>query len=364
MALYRHHEGQMTTYELTMGQIQTAKKHLALLDERPDVPDADLARRNFLLMLARSYAVLEDQPASRTLPAPGAEARSGPDPPAVGRAQARGVRRAAMKFALVTEIPAPYRIPLFNALAERLDLLVLFLAAEDPRRSFYDLHEQEWKLRARRGARSEPAARRPLARAQPRARRSPAAVRARRGRRRRLEPAGLRAHARVREDAPHPDPLVGREHCTRRAQRPRRRSSSRSGRSCARTTASSCPGRRRSTTCGRSASSRSGSRSPRTPSTRACSPAPREAGDGTVRFPLRRAGSTRRKASTCCCGRSRTCRASSSSSARARRRPSCGHSPATESGSRARCRETRSQSGIDAPTRSCCRRARSRGGWC
>ena len=65
MALYRHHEGQMTTYELTMGQIQTAKKHLALLDERADVPDADLARRNFLLMLARSYAVLEDQPASR-----------------------------------------------------------------------------------------------------------------------------------------------------------------------------------------------------------------------------------------------------------------------------------------------------------
>jgi glycosyltransferase involved in cell wall biosynthesis len=65
VALYRHHEGQMTTYELTMGQIQTARKHLALLDERPDVPDAALARRNFLLMLARSYAVLSDQRASR-----------------------------------------------------------------------------------------------------------------------------------------------------------------------------------------------------------------------------------------------------------------------------------------------------------
>jgi glycosyltransferase involved in cell wall biosynthesis len=51
-----------------------------------------------------------------------------------------------MKFALVTEIPAPYRIPLFNALAERVELLVLFLAAEDPRRSFYDLHEQEWRF--------------------------------------------------------------------------------------------------------------------------------------------------------------------------------------------------------------------------
>jgi hypothetical protein len=65
MALYRHHAGQMTTYELTMGQIQTAKKHLALLDKRPEIPDASLARRNFLLMLARSYAVLSDQAASR-----------------------------------------------------------------------------------------------------------------------------------------------------------------------------------------------------------------------------------------------------------------------------------------------------------
>jgi glycosyltransferase involved in cell wall biosynthesis len=65
MALYRHHPGQMTTYELTMGQIQTARKHLAMLDERGDVPDAALARRNFLLMLARSHAVLSDQTASR-----------------------------------------------------------------------------------------------------------------------------------------------------------------------------------------------------------------------------------------------------------------------------------------------------------
>jgi glycosyltransferase involved in cell wall biosynthesis len=65
VALYRNHAGQMTTYELTMGQIQTARKHLALLDERDDVPDAELARRNFLLMLARSYAVLSDQASSR-----------------------------------------------------------------------------------------------------------------------------------------------------------------------------------------------------------------------------------------------------------------------------------------------------------
>ncbi len=64
VARYRHHPGQMTTYELTMGQIQTAEKHLALLDE-VDVPRAKLARRNFLLMLARSHAVLGEQRKSR-----------------------------------------------------------------------------------------------------------------------------------------------------------------------------------------------------------------------------------------------------------------------------------------------------------
>jgi glycosyltransferase involved in cell wall biosynthesis len=65
VALYRHHPGQMTTYELTMGQIQTAEKHLTLLDERADVPGEKLARRNFLLMLARSHAVLGEQRESR-----------------------------------------------------------------------------------------------------------------------------------------------------------------------------------------------------------------------------------------------------------------------------------------------------------
>jgi glycosyltransferase involved in cell wall biosynthesis len=65
VALYRQHPEQMTTYELTMGQIQTAEKHLAYLDEHPETPDARLARRNFLLMLARSHAVLADQRESR-----------------------------------------------------------------------------------------------------------------------------------------------------------------------------------------------------------------------------------------------------------------------------------------------------------
>jgi glycosyltransferase involved in cell wall biosynthesis len=65
VARYRLHEGQMTTYELTQGQIQTAEKHLALLDRRDDVPDARVARRNFLLMLARSHAVLGRERESR-----------------------------------------------------------------------------------------------------------------------------------------------------------------------------------------------------------------------------------------------------------------------------------------------------------
>jgi glycosyltransferase involved in cell wall biosynthesis len=42
----------------------------------------------------------------------------------------------------LTEIPAPYRITLFNALAERLDLSVVFLRRHQPGRS-YRLHEDE-----------------------------------------------------------------------------------------------------------------------------------------------------------------------------------------------------------------------------
>jgi glycosyltransferase involved in cell wall biosynthesis len=49
-----------------------------------------------------------------------------------------------VKLALLTEIPAPYRIPLFNALTERANLRVLFLSEHDPRRSFYGVHRDEW----------------------------------------------------------------------------------------------------------------------------------------------------------------------------------------------------------------------------
>ena len=46
------------------------------------------------------------------------------------------------RVVLLTEIPAPYRIPLFNALAERVDLHVLYLAERNPERP-YRLHEDE-----------------------------------------------------------------------------------------------------------------------------------------------------------------------------------------------------------------------------
>jgi glycosyltransferase involved in cell wall biosynthesis len=48
------------------------------------------------------------------------------------------VARKRLRIAIVTEIPAPFRTPIFNALAARddVELRVLFLAATDPRRSY------------------------------------------------------------------------------------------------------------------------------------------------------------------------------------------------------------------------------------
>ena len=48
-----------------------------------------------------------------------------------------------MKIALLTEIPAPFRIPLFDALAAQpgVELRVLFLAADDPRRNYPRLEQ-------------------------------------------------------------------------------------------------------------------------------------------------------------------------------------------------------------------------------
>jgi glycosyltransferase involved in cell wall biosynthesis len=52
------------------------------------------------------------------------------------------------RIALLTEIPAPYRIPLFNALADRAELEVLFLRGRHPERP-YRLHEDELRFRWR-----------------------------------------------------------------------------------------------------------------------------------------------------------------------------------------------------------------------
>ena len=60
VARYRHHGGQTGDTELTRGQISVCLKHLAILDERPEIPDARRARRNFCITLARSYHLLAD----------------------------------------------------------------------------------------------------------------------------------------------------------------------------------------------------------------------------------------------------------------------------------------------------------------
>jgi glycosyltransferase involved in cell wall biosynthesis len=65
VAQYRLHGDQHSNERVARGQIQTAHKHLALIESRGGVPDERLARRNFALMLSRSYAVLGDQSASR-----------------------------------------------------------------------------------------------------------------------------------------------------------------------------------------------------------------------------------------------------------------------------------------------------------
>jgi glycosyltransferase involved in cell wall biosynthesis len=61
LAKYRSHDEKTGAFELGSGQILTAEKHLALLEERPDIPDARLARRNFNLMIARTWRALGDR---------------------------------------------------------------------------------------------------------------------------------------------------------------------------------------------------------------------------------------------------------------------------------------------------------------
>jgi glycosyltransferase involved in cell wall biosynthesis len=66
LAQYRMHTpGETEPLQLALGQIRTAEKHLALLDERRDIPDARVARRNFNLMIARSWRVLGERRRAR-----------------------------------------------------------------------------------------------------------------------------------------------------------------------------------------------------------------------------------------------------------------------------------------------------------
>lgn len=66
LAKYRAHDAKTADHELGSGQIQTAEKHLALLDEHPDIADARRARRNFHLMIARTWRALGDRPRARS----------------------------------------------------------------------------------------------------------------------------------------------------------------------------------------------------------------------------------------------------------------------------------------------------------
>jgi len=65
LARYRAHEQKTGADELGAGQIETAEKHLAMLDARNDIPDARLARRNFHLMIAQTSRVLGDRRRAR-----------------------------------------------------------------------------------------------------------------------------------------------------------------------------------------------------------------------------------------------------------------------------------------------------------
>lgn len=66
LARYRMHPEKTADQDLSAGQIQTAEKHLALLDERSDIPDPRLARRNFNLMIARTWRVRGDRRRARS----------------------------------------------------------------------------------------------------------------------------------------------------------------------------------------------------------------------------------------------------------------------------------------------------------
>ena len=65
LAQYRVHDEMTGNDVLGAGQIQTAEKHLALLETGHDIPDARLARRNFNLMIARSWRAVGNRRRAR-----------------------------------------------------------------------------------------------------------------------------------------------------------------------------------------------------------------------------------------------------------------------------------------------------------
>jgi glycosyltransferase involved in cell wall biosynthesis len=65
LAQYCVHPDGTSDWQLGSGQIETAEKHLEMLERRDDIPDARLARRNFNLMIARSWRVLGDRRRAR-----------------------------------------------------------------------------------------------------------------------------------------------------------------------------------------------------------------------------------------------------------------------------------------------------------
>jgi glycosyltransferase involved in cell wall biosynthesis len=65
LAQYRSHASKTDDIDLGSGQIQTAEKHLAMLESRDDIPQSRLAQRNFNLMIARTWRVLGDRRQSR-----------------------------------------------------------------------------------------------------------------------------------------------------------------------------------------------------------------------------------------------------------------------------------------------------------
>src|SRR5205085_8282469 len=105
-----------------------------------EAPPADERPRTAAPPRAAGGRALGARPRRRRAPRrrPRAPGAAGPRPPPALRAAARGRRAPKMRIALLTEIPAPFRLPLFAALAREpdVDLRVFFLAANDPRRNY------------------------------------------------------------------------------------------------------------------------------------------------------------------------------------------------------------------------------------